>query len=78
LLYSEQGYGEKMQEAYGSPFMDVHKANLQLALIEKAKSLGVSFRLGEKVIDVDLDHGIVTSESGREFQGDLVVGADGL
>jgi salicylate hydroxylase len=78
LLYSEQGYGQKMQEAYGSPFLDIHRADLQLALVEKAKSLGVDFRLGEKVIDVDLERSLVASESGRQFQGDLVVGADGL
>ncbi len=78
LLYSEQAYGEKMQEAYGSPFVDVHRADLQLALADKAKSFGVDFRLAEKVVDVDFERCIVTSESGREFQGDLVVGADGL
>ena len=49
LLYSEQGYGQKMQEAYGSPFLDIHRADLQLALVEKAKSLGVDFRLGETI-----------------------------
>jgi salicylate hydroxylase len=78
LLYSEQGYGDKMQEMYGAPFCDVHRADLQLSLVEKAKSLGVDFRLGEKVVAIDFERSVVTSESGREFHGDLVVGADGL
>jgi salicylate hydroxylase len=67
-----------MRSRYGSPFVDVHRADLQLALLARAKELGVQFRLGEKVESIDFAETTVISDSGKSFHGDLVVAADGL
>lgn len=78
ILFQERDLPQKMEERYGSPFLDVHRVDLQRALVDRAKSLGVDFRLGERIIEVDFEKSRAISQSGNQFQGDLIVGADGL
>jgi len=76
-----------MYEKYGAPFSDVHRGDLQMALVKRAQGLGVNIVLGQKVVALD------TSDSSRariftepvglsgsrvEHVADLIVGADGL
>lgn len=52
--------------------------DLQNALFSRAKSLGIQFKFGCRIKDVVISDGKIVSSSGDVFQGDLVVGADGL
>ena len=56
----------------------VHRANLQLAMFQLAKDLGVDVVLGQGVREFDGKKARVVLESGRSVEGDLVVGADGM
>jgi salicylate hydroxylase len=78
ILFREQDYGEYIEQRYGSAFIDIHRVDLQSALFNRAKDLGVQFKFGCKIIDVDMDEARVTSLSGDVFEGDLIIGADGL
>lgn len=78
VLAREDNFDKKIRSQYGAPFIDLHRVDLQLSLYEKAKELGVEFKLGEKVVSVDFHLPSVTAESGLTMRGDLVVAADGL
>jgi len=67
-----------MKSKYGAPFWDLHRVDVQRALAERAKGLGVHVRLGARVADVDFEKPSVKLEGGEELLADLVVAADGL
>ncbi|KAF4540142.1 Monooxygenase FAD-binding protein [Lasiodiplodia theobromae] len=80
ILAKEDNFDEHMNERYGSPFSDVHRVDLQQALVATARELGVTIRLGQRVDALDLDavRARIRTTSGDEYHCDLVVGADGL
>ncbi|KAJ9131778.1 FAD binding domain-containing protein [Pleurostoma richardsiae] len=78
ILAHEPEFSKKIRAKYDSPFIDVHRVDLQLSLYDRAKELGVQFKLGERVTNIDFDLPEVTTESGLKVRGDLVVAADGL
>ncbi|KAI4865960.1 FAD binding domain protein [Hypoxylon rubiginosum] len=78
LLAYEDDFQKKMLDRYGAPFWDVHRADLQEALVRRAQSLGVDIRLGADVQHVDFARASVTTLDGQTVQGDVVLGADGL
>jgi salicylate hydroxylase len=77
ILGKRENYGEEMLAKYKSPFWDMHRADLQIALFERAKDLGVNFKLGALVNAIDLKAPSVTLASGELIQGDLIVAANG-
>ncbi|KAI1777286.1 FAD binding domain protein [Hypoxylon cercidicola] len=78
LLAYEDDFQKKMLDRYGAPFWDLHRADLQQALVRRAQSLGVDIRLGADVQHVNFRRASVIMEDGQTVQGDLVLGADGL
>lgn len=78
VLAREDDFNEKMRARYDAPFLDMHRVDLQLALYERAKELGVRFRLGERIEAVDPDAAELTTVSGETARADLLVAADGL
>lgn len=66
-----------MLDKYRSPYWDMHRADLQLTMYERAKTLGVRFQFGTLVKDVDLNIPMLTTEGGQMITGDLVLAADG-
>ena len=62
---------------YGSYYWDMHRADLQLALFDRAESLGVRFRFGTLVTDVDPSIPQLITDKGERITGDLVIAADG-
>ncbi|KAI1407234.1 FAD binding domain protein [Hypoxylon sp. FL1857] len=78
LLAFEDDFQKKVLDKYGAPFWDLHRADLQEALVRRAQSLGVAIILGADVQHVDFQHAAVTTQDGRTVHGDLVLGADGL
>lgn len=69
--------GATFREEFGAPYWVVHRANLQIALYELAKDLGVNVKVGNGVKGYEEDTPSVMLEDGSVDQGDLVVAADG-
>ncbi|KAK7928297.1 FAD-dependent monooxygenase OpS4 [Apiospora marii] len=82
VLAQDASFARNMRTRYGAPFLDMHRVDLQRALCERARALGVRFRLGEKVVDLALDQAPrrpeVVTAAGARAAADLVVAADGL
>ena len=78
LLAHDEVFGQRMRDDYGHPFVDLHRVDLQLALYERAKGLGVKFVLGQRVEHVDFDGPSIRTGSGLILNADLIVAADGL
>lgn len=78
MLAHEDNFDKKIRRKYGAPFIDYHRADLQVALWKRAEQVGVRFHFGAKVDSIDFSTTTVRTESGRTFKGDLVVAADGL
>lgn len=66
-----------MIRKYGAPYWDMHRADLQLAMYERAEELGVKFRFGATVIAYDFEASNVSLENGDKVSGDLIIAADG-
>ncbi|KAI1414773.1 FAD/NAD(P)-binding domain-containing protein [Hypoxylon sp. FL1857] len=77
-LVFEKDFGRKIHEKYGAPFVELHRIDFQTALYTRAKDLGVDFRFGMKITNVNFETGEITSQSGEKSRGDLVIAADGL
>lgn len=78
-LSHTDGWDDKMRSEYGAPFWDMHRADLQLAMVAKARQLGVEIRTGAEVESIDIDGVSVTLAGTKEqVKGDVVLAADGL
>ncbi|OJJ82587.1 uncharacterized protein ASPGLDRAFT_1496110 [Aspergillus glaucus CBS 516.65] len=77
LLGRRNGFGKEMICKYGAPFWDMHRADLQLAIFERAQELGVRFRFGATVTSYDFEGSKVSLANGNEVPGDLIIAADG-
>ncbi|KAJ0427024.1 hypothetical protein BJY00DRAFT_320549 [Aspergillus carlsbadensis] len=86
VLAHDGTFDKRIRKRYGAPFVDVHRVDLQQALFNRAKELGVRVHLAERVKSVSDDSSssgagataTVHAESGKSYTGDLVVAADGL
>ncbi|PYH29831.1 putative monooxygenase [Aspergillus neoniger CBS 115656] len=78
VLAHEESFNRNIRSKYSAPFIDLHRVDLQQALYARAKELGVTFHLDERVNTIDFDTTTVTTLSGRTVSGDLIVAADGL
>lgn len=91
VLAHEDDFDKHMRAKYSAPFLDMHRVDLQRALYDRARALGVRFHLGEQVDALDLDDGggggddaagharaQITTKSGMTASGDVVVAADGV
>ncbi|WPH03792.1 FAD/NAD(P)-binding domain-containing protein [Acrodontium crateriforme] len=78
ILSRTDDFNLEMRRKYGAPFWDLHRVDVQLALVARAKELGAEIRLDARVVDVDFDTPSLTLQNGEKLQGDLLIGADGL
>ncbi|KAK0635384.1 hypothetical protein B0T17DRAFT_516141 [Bombardia bombarda] len=78
LLAHEPHLQETVRARYGNPFWDLHRVDLQRAMVARCKGLGVEVRLDSRAVAVDFDEGVVTLQDGRRVEGDVVVLCDGL
>ncbi|KAJ5094379.1 hypothetical protein N7456_010240 [Penicillium angulare] len=78
VLAHDGAFDKSIRAKYDAPFVDLHRVDLQQALFARAKDLGVTFHLGEKIERIDFDSTTVYSVAGKRFAGDLIVAADGL
>jgi salicylate hydroxylase len=77
-LVMDREFRTKMHERYDAPFVDMHRADLQLLLRDKAVAAGATLRLSSRVASVDHENATVVLHDGQKLTGDLVVAADGL
>lgn len=75
---SEQNLVPATQEQYQSDYLHIHRADYHSALVERAAEVGVDFRLGCRVDNVDFENSSVTCDNGDVYKGDVVVGYDGI
>jgi salicylate hydroxylase len=78
LVKSGELVDAEMVALYGSALLTFHRADLHTSLREMAVSLGVRIMLGEEVVDVDCEAGMLVFDSGRKPHYDLVAIADGV
>ncbi|KAL3706300.1 hypothetical protein TMatcc_007310 [Talaromyces marneffei ATCC 18224] len=80
LLAERTQYTEEIEGRYGSPLLCLHRADLQVAMAEKAKELGVDIKLGCKVESVNWDEEQARGPAEGEIsvRGDIVLAADGI
>lgn len=77
VLGKRENYGDEMLSKYNANFWDIHRADLQLALFDRARALGVRFRFGVLVEKHDFSIPEVTLSDGERLRADLIVAADG-
>jgi salicylate hydroxylase len=78
--------GERMLQKYGAPYATIHRADLHSLLLHAVQArAGMWLNLSSSVagyadsgreVVLQTSHGLPTSQ--REFEGDVLVGADGL
>ncbi|KAI6757054.1 hypothetical protein HG530_011652 [Fusarium avenaceum] len=78
VLALENDFNKSIREKYGAPFVDVHRVDLQLSLLERAQQLGAKVELSQKVTNIDFDIPEITTQSGYKAKADLIIAADGL
>jgi salicylate hydroxylase len=78
--------GQRVVDQYGAPYWHYHRADLHSVLLRACldpdgAGPAVQVATGAKVVDLDRsnpERPAVLAEDGRRFEGDLVVGADGI
>ncbi|KAG5761246.1 hypothetical protein H9Q72_010647 [Fusarium xylarioides] len=78
VLSHRRNFAAEMLSKYKSPYWDMHRADLQLAMFEQAKSLRIRFEFGITVTNLDIAILQLTTDKGDKIIGDLVIAADGL
>ena len=86
LLAHEPDLQGRMRARYGHPFWDLHRVDLQQAMVARCQALGVEMCLGARAVAVDFDAARVHLRlaDGRggggkaQVEGDVVLLADGL
>jgi salicylate hydroxylase len=78
LLAHEPDLQGQVMSRYGHPFWDLHRVDLQQAMVARCTSLGVRIRLGSRAVRVDFDAAVVHLHDGTIVEGDVVLLADGL
>jgi salicylate hydroxylase len=79
-LYN-QNINPEVETKYGFPHLLIHRADLRYVLHEKAIGLGVDVKFDAHVkfihIKPTVDRPTVLLDNGKEYQADLILGADG-
>ncbi|KAH6636781.1 hypothetical protein F5144DRAFT_194915 [Chaetomium tenue] len=81
LLAHEADLQGQMRARYGdgAPFWDLHRVDLQQAMVARCEALGVEICLGARVVAVDFAEARVRlARGGLVLRGDVVLLADGL
>lgn len=78
VLAHDEKFDKNIRAKYPAPFVDLHRVDLQQALFARAKQLGVTFHLGERVERIDFDTTTIHTVSRATYTSDLIVAADGL
>ncbi|KIW84966.1 hypothetical protein Z517_00354 [Fonsecaea pedrosoi CBS 271.37] len=65
------------EQLYGNKWFFYHRVDMHRRLKEQAEEAGAIIRLGQQVMDVDPETGVISLKDGTRVQKDLVIIADG-
>ena len=68
---------EEHYQRFGGPYVQVHRSDLQQALLKAATANGVKIQTNCRVIDLNLDQPALILEDRRDIEKDLILAADG-
>lgn len=82
-ILSTQNIRPLLEEKYGYPYFQVHRAGYHRILAREAHRLGVTIKLSANVVGIDFTKPSVSIKGDHEnpdyeFPADLIIGADGL
>ena len=78
-IISKRELGSKIQDDFGFPNFDVHRADLQKVLLNKVEEEGIKIYTNMKVIDVGNEENKAYIKINEEkIKADIVIGADGI
>ena len=78
-IISKRDLGSKIQDDFGFPNFDVHRADLQKVLLNKVEEKGIKIYSNMKVIDVGNEENKSYIKINEEkIKADIVIGADGI
>ena len=78
-IISKRELGLKIQDDFGFPNFDVHRADLQKVLLNKIEEEGIKIFTNMKVIDVGNEENKAYIKINEEkIKADIVIGADGI
>ena len=78
-IISKRDLGLKIQDDFGFPNFDVHRADLQKVLLNKVEEKGIKIYSNMKVIDVGNEENKAYIKINEEkIKADIVIGADGI
>ena len=66
-----------VDKLYGNKWYFYHRVDMHRRLKDLAEEAGAVIRLGNQVMDVDCESGVISLKDGSKVQKDLVVVADG-
>ena len=78
-MLSTLDFGAPVEDAYGAPYLLIHRADLHRVLLQRARDLGVDIKLAAEIADdgIDAVNACVRLMNGEVYSGDLILGADG-
>ena len=78
-IITERKLGSAIEEDFGSPNYDVHRADLQKVLLNKIKAKNIGLHTDKQVNKVGNKENCAFIEvAGKEIEADIVIGADGI
>lgn len=80
-LLLQAALGTQAEQRYGAPYLHIHRADLHRVLLDAVQALPqVRCVFGSRVsrLQQDADGVSVVGEDGRDWQADLLIGADGI
>ncbi|KAL5116019.1 hypothetical protein ACEQ8H_006137 [Pleosporales sp. CAS-2024a] len=80
VLAHDEVFSQNIRKRYNAPFLDMHRCDLQKALFERAKALGVAFRFSSRITKLEVENAraVVSTDQENAYDADLIVAADGL
>ncbi|EKG09553.1 Monooxygenase FAD-binding protein [Macrophomina phaseolina MS6] len=78
VLAHEPHFQKLLLNRYGAPFWDLHRADLQAAMVARARALGVRICTGAEVVEIDVERAAATLRNGAVVNSDVILAADGL
>lgn len=79
-ILSTQNIRPSLEDKYGYPYLQVHRARYHQIMTDEATRLGVKITLGAEVTHINFETPSITlrSQPNSELVFDLIIGADGL
>ena len=82
VLHAQRHHGQAIADEFGAPYMHIHRADLHRILLNRCRqNPRISFHLNARVQSLDPKPNpkvALALTSGEIYEGDLIVGADGV